>query len=291
MAKKHHNSGVFSTQFFTSLISTSLVLVLLGAVVFFVLTARNFSEYVKENINIEVLLEDSISGNRTNALYRMLKKEQYVKHVAYVSKEKAAAETIKEMGTDPAEFLGYNPFYASFEVKVKAEYAVGNRLRDISQKLKHETGVEDVIYQKDLLNAVNHNIAKISMILLVIAALFTYISFALINNTVRLTIFSKRFTINTMKLVGASWGFIRKPFLQRSLVLGLVAAAVADGVIVGGVEWMKVYEPGLAMVVNWQTMAIVGVAVVIFGLLITVLCTYFSLWKYLRLTTNELYHI
>ena len=149
----------------------------------------------------------------------------------------------------------------------------------------------DVIYQKELMNAVNNNIQKFSIILLIIAALFTYISFALINNTVRLTIFSRRFIINTMKLVGASWGFIRRPFLNQGLLLGVLSAIIADAIIIGFVYWARSFEPEINTVVNMQVMIIVGISVLVFGLLITFLCTYFSLSKYLKMNSNELYHI
>lgn len=148
-----------------------------------------------------------------------------------------------------------------------------------------------MIYSKDLIKAVNDNIKKISIILLIIAALFTYISFALINNTVQLTIFSKRFTINTMKLVGANWNFIRKPFLLNGVVMGIISAVAADGLLLFGVKWLEKYEPQISLVVDWKVLAIVGISVFVFGLLITLLCILISLNKYLKMSTNKLYYI
>ena len=252
---KNKAAGLWSTQFVTALISTSLVLVLLGTIVLFVLTARNLSNYVKE------------------------------------TKERALHEQCVDMGTDPSEFLGYNPFTASFEIKLKSEYANNQSLDKIAKQLKATKKVMDVIYQKELMNAVNNNIRKFSIILLIIAALFTYISFALINNTVRLTIFSRRFIINTMKLVGASWGFIRRPFLNQGLLLGILSAIIADAIIIGVVYWARSFEPEINTVIDMQVMTIVGISVLVFGLLITFLCTYFSLSKYLKMNSNELYHI
>ena len=149
----------------------------------------------------------------------------------------------------------------------------------------------DVIYSKDLIRSVNNNLRKVSIVLLIIAALFTYISFALINNTVRLTIFSKRFIINTMKLVGASWSFIRRPFLTRSLILGIVSAVLANGLIVAGLYWLHKFEPQIHAVIGLKVVVIVAAAVFCFGLLITYLCTFFSLNRYLRMNSNELYYI
>lgn len=288
---KNKAAGLWSTQFVTALISTSLVLVLLGTIVLFVLTARNLSNYVKENINVTILLNDDISQGEIESLQKSLEEQQYVKSLKYISKERALHEQCVDMGTDPSEFLGYNPFTASFEVKLKSEYANNQSLEKISKQLKATKKVMDVIYQKELMNAVNNNIRKFSIILLIIAALFTYISFALINNTVRLTIFSRRFIINTMKLVGASWGFIRRPFLNQGLLLGVLSAIIADAIIIGFVYWARSFEPEINTVVNMQVMIIVGISVLVFGLLITFLCTYFSLSKYLKKNSNELYHI
>ena len=288
---KNKAAGLLSTQFVTALISTSLVLVLLGTIVLFVLTARNLSNYVKENINVTILLNDDISQGEIESLQKSLEEQQYVKSLKYISKERALHEQCVDMGTDPSEFLGYNPFTASFEIKLKSEYANNQSLDQIAKQLKATKKVMDVIYQKELMNAVNNNIQKFSIILLIIAALFTYISFALINNTVRLTIFSRRFIINTMKLVGASWGFIRRPFLNQGLLLGVLSAIIADAIIIGFVYWARSFEPEINTVVNMQVMTIVGISVLVFGLLITFLCTYFSLSKYLKMNSNELYHI
>lgn len=288
---KNKAAGLWSTQFVTALISTSLVLVLLGTIVLFVLTARNLSNYVKENINVTILLNDDISQGEIESLQKSLEEQQYVKSLKYISKERALHEQCVDMGTDPSEFLGYNPFTASFEIKLKSEYANNQSLDQIAKQLKATKKVMDVIYQKELMNAVNNNIQKFSIILLIIAALFTYISFALINNTVLLTIFSRRFIINTMKLVGASWGFIRRPFLNQGLLLGVLSAIIADAIIIGFVYWARSFEPEINTVVNMQVMTIVGISVLVFGLLITFLCTYFSLSKYLKMNSNELYHI
>lgn len=291
MAKKHKGPGLFNTQFITTLISTSLVLILLGSVVLFVQVANNLSAYVRENINIEVLLNDNVTSHDTNVMYRTLKAEPYVKSIEFISKEQAAQEQIDEMGIDPKEFLGYNPLIASFEINVNAKYANNDSLIKIEKGIKSMENVVGVEYQKELIDAVNSNIKKISLIMLIIAALFTYISFALINNTVKLTIFSRRFIINTMKLVGASWGFIRKPFIRRAILLGVCSAVAADGLMWAGMEWLVRFEPNVLTVIDWKVLWVTGCAVLFFGLLISILCTYFSLWRYLRMSSNALYRI
>ena len=288
---KNRASGLLSTQFVTALISTSLVLVLLGTIVLFVLTARNLSTYVKENFNVTILLNDDIAQGEVASLQKSLEEQPYVKSLKYISKERALHEQCIDMGTDPSEFLGYNPFTASFEIKVKSEYANNQSLSKIAKQLKGTEKVMDVIYQKELMNSVNHNIRKFSIILLIIAALFTYISFALINNTVRLTIFSRRFIINTMKLVGASWWFIRKPFLKRGLLVGLISATIATAFLFFGIRFLKEQEPQFGAIISNEVMAVVALCVYAFGLIITFCCIYFSLNKFLKMSSNTLYHI
>lgn len=290
MARKHHPLRYFSTQFITATISTTLVLVLLGTIVLFVLTAHNLSNYVKENINVSALISDDLDSLQIKNMQASLQGANYVKEITYISKEQALEEEIKAQGIDPTEFLGTNPYTASFEIKVNADYATPESMDKIVKQLKDNPDVVDVVYSQDLIKSVNKNIRKVSIILLIIAALFTYISFALINNTVRLTIFAKRFLINTMKLVGASWNFIRKPFLIQSLTLGIISAIIADGVIIGGLYWLRNFEPNIDTIIDLNAVLIVSGCVLVFGILITCLCTLFSLNKYLKMRSNELYY-
>lgn len=290
MARKHHPLRYFSTQFITATISTTLVLVLLGTIVLFVLTAHNLSNYVKENINVSALISDDLDSLQIKNMQASLQGANYVKEITYISKEQALEEEIKAQGIDPTEFLGTNPYTASFEIKVKADYATPESMDKIVKQLKDNPDIVDVVYSQDLIKSVNKNIRKVSIILLIIAALFTYISFALINNTVRLTIFAKRFLINTMKLVGASWNFIRKPFLIQSLTLGIISAILADGVIIGGLYWLRNFEPNIDTIIDLNAVLIVSGSVLVFGILITCLCTLFSLNKYLKMRSNELYY-
>ena len=282
---------IFNTQFITACISTGLVLILLGTIVLFVLSARNLSNYVKENINVSILISDDLDSTKIANFDRFLGKLSYIKSKKYISKEDALLEETKAMGTDPTEFIGYNPFTASFEVKIKAEYANNEKMNKIVKELKANPNIVDIIYQKDLIQDVNNNIRRISIVLLIIAALFTYISFALINNIVRLSIFSKRFIINTMKLVGAKWSFIRKPFLKNGVWLGIVSAILANAVLVGGVWWLFKYEPQINVVVDTQVMTVVCTSVFVFGMIITLLCIFFSLDRYLKMDGKKIYYI
>lgn len=284
-------SPLFDMQFVTSCISTTLVLLLLGLVVFFVLAARNLSVYVKENINFSIVISDDMKERDILRLQKSLNGEPFVKSTEYISKKQALEEQTEAMGTDPQEFLGYNPFSASIEVKLKSDYANADSIAKIEKQIRKNTDIQDVLYQKELVDAVNDNIRKISFLLLGLAVILTMISFALINNMIRLSIYSKRFLIHTMKLVGASWSFIRRPFLRRNFWIGVLAAGLADGLLWAAATWLVEQEPELIKVITPEVMLLVSVAVLAFGVLITWLCALLSVNKYLRMKAGALYHI
>ena len=291
MKIKHNSVSYFDMQFVTSSISTTLVLLLLGLVVFFVLGAHNLSVHVKENINFSILISDDMKESDILKLQKKLDKEPFVKATEYISKKQALREQTEAMGTDPQEFLGYNPFTASIEVKLHSDYANSDSIAKIEKKIKKNTNIQEVLYQKDLIDAVNDNIRNISLMLLGLAVILTFISFALINNTIRLTIYSKRFLIHTMKLVGASWSFIRRPFLRRNFWIGVLSAVIADAVLWGAAYWLVSYEPELIRVITPDVMLLVSVSVLIFGVLITWLCALLSINKYLKMKAGTLYYI
>ena len=289
MAKK--TDSFLNMQFITSSISTMLVLLLLGMVVFFVLSANNLSTYVRENISFTVLVSDDMKESEVLKFQKKLNEKVYVKESVYISKEKALQEQTEAMGTDPAEFLGYNPFTASIEIKLNAAYANSDSIAWIEKEITSNKKVMEVSYPQDLLDSVNRNIRKVSMFLLGLAALLTLISFALINNTIRLAIYSKRFLIHTMKLVGASWGFIRRPFLLRNIWIGAISGVMADAVLMGMAYMLVKYEPQLIEIMTPASLLVVMVSVFIFGLAITSLCAYISINKYLRMKASALYYI
>ena len=293
MKSKSRNNAVsyFDMQFITSSISTTLVLLLLGLVVFFVLAANNLSVYVRENINFSVLISDDMKETDILKLQKRLNNEPFVKETEYISKKQALKEETEAMGTDPQEFLGYNPFTASIEIKLHSDYANSDSIAKIEKLIKRNTNIQDVLYQKDLIDAVNENIRNISLVLLALAVMLTFISFALINNTIRLAIYSKRFLIHTMKLVGASWGFIRRPFLKRNIWSGVLAAFIADTILMGAAYWLVSYEPELIRVITPEVMLLVSGAVLVFGVVITFLCAYLSINKYLRMKASTLYYV
>ena len=284
---RYKSSSIFDMQFITSSISTTLVLLLLGLVVFFVLTAHNLSVYVRENISFSILISDDMKEADILKLQKKLNQEPFVKQSEYISKKQALKEQTEAMGTDPEEFLGYNPFTASIEIKLHSDYANSDSIAKIEKMVKRNSNIQDVLYRKELIDAVNDNIRNISLVLLALAVVLTFISFALINNTIRLAIYSKRFLIHTMKLVGASWSFIRRPFLRRNVWSGVVA----DAILMGTAYWAVTYEQELLQVITPEVMLIVCASVLVFGMVITWLCAYISINKYLRMRANTLYYI
>lgn len=276
-------------QFITAGISTTMVLFLLGLVVFFVLTANNLSVYIRENIAFSAILDDGIKETSIIKLQESLNKKDYVKQTVYISKDQALKEQIEAMGTDPSEFLGHNPFNASIEIKLNAGYTHPDSIKWIEKELMNNKSILEVSYPQNLLDSVNRNLQKISAFLLGLAIMLSLISFSLINNTIRLTIYSKRFLIHTMKLVGASWGFIRRPFITRNLWIGILSGAVANAILTASAYTAVKYEPELLAIVSPESIMIVAAAVMVFGMIITTFCAYISINKYLRMKISELY--
>lgn len=278
-------------QVVTLCISTAMVLVLLGMVVFSVLTARNLSSYVRENLVVTIMLDQDMSSNEAQQMCNRLKIRPYINHLNYVSKEEALKEGTKTLGANPTEFAGVNPFLSSVDITLKANYANTDSLKWITKELKNYPKVSEVDFQKDLVDQVNANIAKIGLILLVLAVLLTFVSFSLINNTVKLGVYARRFSIHTMKLVGASWGFIRKPFVKKAVLIGVIAALIACAVLGGFIFLLYRYEPDIQLIVAWPEMAITGVVVFLFGVIITAVCASISVNRFLKMKAGELYKI
>ena len=276
-------------QVVTLCISTTMVLILLGLVVFSVLTARNLSTYVRENMVMNLVLGDTVAVADGQALVKELKMRPFAKTVKYISQDEALQVMTEEMGADPMKFAGVNPFYAEIEVSLKADYANTDSLRRLSESLMKDSRITDVAYQAEQIDDVNRNIQRISLILLGLAVLLLIVSYALISNSVQLGVYSRRFTIHTMKLVGARWSYIRRPFLRRSIVIGLVASLLACLVIGAIVYTLFEYQPGMTELVTVRELVITAGAVFVFGFVIMLVCAFLSVNKFLRMTAGELY--
>ena len=292
MSKQRNNTrNHHGMQVVTLCISTTMVLILLGMVVFFVLTARNLSAHMRENLTVTVMLGDSVTVNDAHLLCRDLYHRPYSHNIDYISKEQAAKEQVKALGSDPTEFLGFNPFPATLEIQLKSDYANRDSLKWIAREIRKDSRVSDLTYMEDLMDKVNLNLSRVSLVLLVLAVLLTFVSFTLISNTVRLSVYARRFLIHTMKLVGASWGFIRRPFIKRAVIVGIIASVFANAVLGLGIYGLHITQPGLFDVVTWQVLAITAASVFLFGIVITSLCAWLTVNKFLRMKAGELYKI
>ena len=289
--KKKRRNCRHGLQGITLCNSTALVLILLGMVVFSVLTAQNLSAYVKENLTVSMILSEDMNNSEALQLSKDVARRKYVNKVNFISKEQVLKEQTAAMGTDPSEFIGANPFVSSLELRLKAGYANTDSLRWIVKDLKKNKKVTDITYPQDLMDSVNNNLRKINLVLPVPAVLLTCVSFSLINNTVKLSVYARRFNIHTMKLVGASWSFIRRPFLRKAVTIGLIAAVIANALLAAGIYLLYTYEPGVIAVITWQVMAVTAASVFLFGILITLLCACFSVNKFLKMKAGDLYKI
>ena len=276
-------------QGITSTISTSLLLILLGLVVLLSLTARVVANSVRENLTVTVVLDDDVLTADAERLQDTLSAKSYVSSIEYISREQALEEQIESMGIDPTDFLGANPFSISMEIKVRPEYSCNDSLQWISEELRGVKLVADVLYQKDLVESLNRNLHRASFFLLAVAVLLIIISLSLINNTVRLSVFNHRFILHTMKLVGAKWSFIRRPFLIRGFWIGIASALIADAAILSGIYWASTYDENVLIYVTQRNLIITALSVLGIGLTLTIVCTYLSVTHCLKMRGSELY--
>ena len=276
-------------QALTSTISTTFVLILMGLVILCALTAHRLSESVRQSLTVTVMMDDDATDSAAMAYKKKLEKRKWVKEITFISSEQALKEQTEAMGQDPTEFLGETPYTPSLELHLVADYACTDSLLWISKRLKSNKLVTDVIYQKDLVDRLNRNLRKITYVLLAMAGLLLLVTLVLINNTVRLSVYSRRFIIHTMRLVGASWGFIRRPFMLRAMWIGLAAGVLADLVLAGGLRALWKYDPSMTNYITLENIGITLVSVLVCGLLLTLLCTFISVSHYLGMRESEMY--
>lgn len=275
----------------TAVVSTSLVLLLLGLLVNLNLITHNLTDYVKENIGFTIILADDASNSNIEKLNTQLASEPYVKSSDLFTKERALNELAKELGENPRDFLGSVPLMASIEVKLNAQYANNDSIKIIEKRLKAHNYVREVIYRKDLIQLVNDNMQKISLVLFAITVILLLISFVLLNNTVRLHIYSQRFILRTMKLVGATHGFIRRPFLVESLYNGLMSSALAIAMLSGLLYMLTQQIDGLIQLIDTKSLVITFGAVIAVGIILSVSSAYISLTRFLKMKVEKLYSL
>jgi len=273
----------------STVISIALVLLMTGLLGLLLVHAKNLSNYVKENIVLNIIMNEGVSEGNVLAYQKKLEADPFVLRSQYISKELAAENLSKELGEDFVSFLGHNPLLSSIDIYLKAEYTNTDSIQQFIKKVSTNEMVKEVVYQESLIDMVNKNIRTIGIVILAFTALLLIIAVALINNTIRLAIYSQRFLIKSMQMVGATKGFIRRPFLGYGILHGLLGALIAILLLILMLHLGQREIPELVFLRNWFEFIVIFAIVTALGILISGLSTYFAVSKYLRLKTNELY--
>ena len=288
--KVRHTISFFNSHLI-AVISVSLVLYLFGLILIVGFLGNELSRYIKENISISVVLTEDLSDTKIRDIRNELERQPFVKSTEFISKEQALLEMQRELGENPETFLGFNPFRASIEVRLKSEYTHPDSLPLIEKRIAARASVSDVLYRADMIQTVNQNIRRISVVLIILLFVLIVISFVLINNTVRLLIYSKRFIIYTMRLVGATSSFIRKPFLRHNILYGLISGVVAIMLLMGSLYYVKIEFLNIGDILRPETMLLVYVIVLTSGIILSVLAAYFAVNRYLRMSHQKMFYI
>lgn len=274
----------------TTIVSLSLVLFMLGLLGIIILNTRKLSDNVKENIGFQLILNDNVKEIDVAKMQKTLDASDYVKSTEFVTKEEAADRLQKDLGEDFISFLGYNPLLSSINVHLKADYANADSLSWIEKDMLDSKLVKEVIYQKSLVSMINENVQKIGVVILGFSLLLMVIALALINNTIRLSIYSKRFIIKTMQLVGATQGFIRRPFVLNGIKHGIYGAVIAISMLIGVLYFAQKQLPELADLQDQNMLASLFGLVIVLGIVISWISTSLAVRKYLRLKSDDLYY-
>lgn len=277
------------TIYISTIFSITLVLVMLGVLGLIMVHAKNLSDYVKENIVLNIIVDEGAKEADVLQFQKELNANPAVKQTQYVNKELAARNLTQDLGEDFVNFLGYNPLLSTVDVYMKADYANNKSIDALKASISKNPVVKEVIYQSSLIDMVNKNINTIGLIVLGFAAILLVISVALINNTIRLAIYSQRFLIKSMQLVGATKGFIRKPFILVAMLHGLIASFIAVIILLGLLYYAQKEIPEIIILRNYTEFGIVLLFLVGVGIFITALSTTFAVSKYLRLKIYDLY--
>ena len=272
------------------IISLSLVLFVVGLLSLVLINAQKLSNYVKENIGFSIMIKEDIKEIELIEFNKILDAEDFTKSTRFVSKEQATKELEKDLGEDFVNFLGYNPIMASIDVKLKSSYANNDSLQNISSRLEKSDIVYEVFYQKNLIKKLNSNVGKISFFLICISLVLFFIAFALINNTIRLSVYSKRFIIKTMRLVGAENSFIQKPFLITGVYQGLYSAIFAIFMLIGSIQLIQSETASILNINDLQIIGLVFIVLFCSGIIISGTSTFFAVRKFIYLNEGELYN-
>ena len=289
-AQERHIKRKLRTSSLSTMLSISLVLLMLGSMGFIYLNTQRLTNYIKENVGFTLILQENIKKVDRLQLQKSLDASPEIKSTEFVSKEDAAKILESDLGEDFITFLGFNPLSASIDVYMNAEYANEKRIEALENELQKKPIIKEIIIQKDLIAAINNNVKKLSTILISFCSLLLIVAIALINNTIRLTVYSQRFTIQSMKLVGATNAFIRKPFIRNGILQGVFAALIGIVFLIIGLFSLHKEMPELLLLEDMPTIGIIFTGILIFGVLISTIVTNFSVGKYLKMNENDLYH-
>lgn len=277
------------SSYFSVVISIALVLFLLGNLGLMIINAKKVSDLLKEQISLTIYLNDSAKKVEINQIQKSLELADYTKSITFVSKEEAAELMISETGEDFMDFIGYNPLQNSIDIHLKADYVTNDKLNEIASELSDKKFVDDVKFDENLIELMNKNVRKISYWVLIFSIVFTLISVLLINSSIRLAVYSKRFIIKTMQMVGATKSFIRKPFIYKNLQLGLAGAFIANLALCVVFYQLDTYFPELTLSSAIEKLVLLVLAVFGVGFIITWISTFIATQRFLNLKTDQLY--
>lgn len=275
--------------YISTVISIALVLLMIGLLGLILVNAKNLSKYVKENIVLNIIVNENINEGDILTLQKDIEKDNYILRTEYISKDLAAKNLKEDLGEDFVEYLGKNPLLPSIDIYLKEQYANSDSIQTFIQNITKNSKVKEVVYQQSLIDMVNQNIRNISMVVLAFAIILLIIAIALINNTIRLSIYSQRFLIKSMQLIGATKSFIRRPYILYGIVHGLIGALIAILLLIFTLHFAQKQIPEIVILGNWTEFGLIFIFIIILGILISGLSTYFAVTKYLKAKSNSLY--
>ena len=286
---ENYNKRRLISSYFSVVLSIFLVLFLLGALGLFVINSKKITNDFKENIPMTVFFDNDANDSIINAFDTEMKNAKFIKEYAFVHKDSAAKNNVDIVGKDFMEFLGFNPLQNSFDIHLKGDYVNADSIKKIERNIRKNEMVSEIIYDKELVDMVNENVTKITFWILIISGILTVVAMLLINSSMRLSIYSHRFTIKTMQMVGATKSFIRKPFIWRSIKLGLIGSGLAIIGIIALAIYVDGIFPSLGIAKDYVSLGIVITGILGIGILITWISTFFATQRFLNLKTDDLY--
>lgn len=249
------------------------------------------SNYIKENMSFSVMLSPDVTDAEIASVRKDLESKPFVKSSRFISKEEAKEQLIKDLGEDPEELLGFNPAQDCIEIFLHSDYAVNDSITLINEVILSDNNVTDLLYQQEAVDLINNNLSKVMTVLLILAVVLMFISFTLIRNTIRLSVYSKRFIINTMKLVGATGRFIRRPFIRNNILTGIISGLIADAIIFLMLTYFSREYAEIQSLVSTTNLIIIFVIVILLGVVISTVATAFAVNRYVKMKSDQLYYV